>query len=262
MVNILFCGIDYMSSRASRNLGERSDMIMVCAIDVPNKKATLISIPRDTRSLVNKIDINTGKTISQDYNKINTAFPYGGGSDHYAYQNTINCVQTLLNNDNQFDITINYHVGLEIDGIPNIADAVEGVSLKLEEDFPGIGNKGATVYLKGQKAIDYVRERHAFSSSDIARMGHQQQFMMALAKKIQKLGAADSILKLYNEVTKYVQTDLNTDEMVALALVLDKIDINSIEHFTVPGKWDSPFIWPDADGIKDIVLKTYYQPAS
>lgn len=262
MVNILFCGVDYMSSRADWNLGERSDMIMLCAVDIPGKKATLISIPRDTRALVHKIDANTGKATDQEYNKINAAFALGGGTDHYGYQNVMNCVKSLFDTDSQFDMAIHYYTGLNIDGVPHIADAVGGVSVKLAENFPGIGNKGATVNLKGQKAVDFVRERHAFSSSDIARMGHQQEFMISLAKKIQKMGASSSIIQLYDQVTKYVDTNLNTDQMVALALVLDKINIDSIEHTTIPGKWDSPFIWPDTAAITELVLSTYYQAAS
>lgn len=261
MVNILFCGVDYMSSRADRNLGERSDMIMVCAVDIPNKKVTLISIPRDTRALVDKIDIKTGKATDKEYNKINAAFAFGGGTDRYSYQNTINCVKSLLNVDSQFNITINYYTGLNIDGIPHLANTLGGVSVKLQEDFPGIGNKGATVNLKGQKAIDFVRERHAFSNSDLARTQHQQQFMISMAKKIQNMGAADSILKLYDQVTKYIDTNMNTDEMLALALVLDKVNIDSVEHITVPGKWESPFIWPDTAEMTQTILNTYYQAA-
>ena len=254
MVNILFCGIDYMSDR--QGIGERSDMLMICAVDATDKKATLISIPRDMRALVTKIDPKTGGTLKEEYNKINTAFSLGGGAD-YCYANTMKCVSSLVNLG-AFHTNISYYAGLNIDGIPQIADAIGGVSLKLDADFPGIGSKGATVNLKGQNAIDYVRERHEFASGDIARSEHQQQFMMALAKKIQKMGAADSILKLYDQITKYMNTNMNTDEIVAFATILDQVKIDSIEHITLPGEWKSPFIWPNEAGIKEIMLKTYY----
>jgi len=261
MLSILFCGGDYMASRAGRVAGERSDMIMVCAINGSEKKATLISIPRDTRALVAKVDQNSGKVMEEQYDKINSAFAYGGGPDRYSYQNTMRCVETFLNTEGTFGISIRHYTGLNVDGIPHIADALGGVTLKLTEDFPGIGQKGETVTLKGQKAIDFVRERHAFASSDLARTQHQQAFMIALAKKVQKMGAAESIIRLYNEVTKYVNTNLITDEMVALSIILDKIDVDSIEHFTIPGEWREPFIWPDVDKMKEIMLKTYYNPA-
>ena len=260
VINILICGVDYMSSRANRNLGERSDTIMICAIDANQNKVTLISIHRDTRALVTKVDMETGRIINNEYNKINTAFAYGGGTSRYSYQNTVNCVEKLLNMNGQFDMSINYYVGLNIDGITHIADALGGVTLTLEDDFPGIGNKGNTVTLKGQKAIDFVRERHAFASSDLARIQHQQQFMIALAKKIQKMGAAQSVLKLFDKVTNYVDTNLNTDQMVALAMILDKVKIDLIEHATLPGQWKSPFIWPDENGMNDLIIKTYFTP--
>jgi LCP family protein required for cell wall assembly len=261
VLSMLFCGGDFMKSREGRVEGERSDMIMVCVINAGENKATLISIPRDTRALVTKVDPNTGKVTDKEYNKINAAFSFGGGTDHYSYENTMRCVENFLNMDGKFGMKIRYYVGLNIDGIPRIADAIGGVTVKLEEDFPEIGKKGETVTLTGKKATAFVRERDAFPSQDLARTKHQQTFMIALAKKVQKMGAAQSIVKLYGEVTKYVHTKLNTDEMVALATLLDQMDVDKIEHVTIPGEWKQPYIWPDESGLKDLVLKTYYNPA-
>ena len=85
IVNLLFLGIDSDDEREAQQLGYRSDMVMVCAVDVEAKTATLISIPRDTYTTVYKIDTSTGEVSKVVQNRINTAFTFGGGFTRYSF---------------------------------------------------------------------------------------------------------------------------------------------------------------------------------
>ena len=136
-------------------MGYRSDMVMVSAIDAELKTATLISIPRDTRTSVHKVDPNTGViTETLDW-KINTAYSYGGGATKYSYPNAMACVQMFLERsitlntplDFTLDIPVYLYAGIDMDGIPHVASSVGGVSITLEKSIPGVGSKGKTVNL-------------------------------------------------------------------------------------------------------------------
>ena len=259
MVNLLFLGIDIMDSRGGAKLGYRSDMIMVCAVDTVENKATLISIPRDTRAEVTKLN-KEGKIVATESNRINTAFAYGFDLEKYSWLNSMYCIKNFLNCDELFDIDISYYAGIDIDGISEIADALGGVTVTLDMDFPGLGEQGEEITLKGDDAKAYVRTRHGVGG-DLKRAYRQQQFMLAIARKVQSMGAVSAIPKIYDKVIQYVTTNLNMDQILSFATILDKLNIDEIEHVTIPTSTDKEnpnFLAADEDGLKDIMLSTYY----
>lgn len=265
LLNILFVGIDTNKERRIEMKGYRSDMLMICTLDMKNYAATLISIPRDIYTKVCKVDENTGKVTETVMGKINTAYSYGHGMDKYSFQNAIRAVEDFMNMEPGFALDIRYFAGMDIDGIPRIASALGGVTITLEEGFPGIGSKGQTVTLKGQNAIDYVRERKGVGG-DFGRTRRQQLFVMSIAKKIQKMGAMQAAPKLFDQVTTYTKTNFTIDEVVGLAIILDKMDVSKIKHLTVEGddtKLDgNNVVIPNMDNVRQIMLDTYFELVS
>lgn len=271
VVNLLFLGIDTNAARKKKMQGYRSDMVMVCAVDTKEKKATLISIPRDTYTTVYKIDKSTGEVREVVQDKINAAYSYGGGAEKYSYQNAMTCVQMFLQRecelqqplDFTLDIPVNHYAGIDIDGITQVASAVGGVKVTLEESIPGVGEKGETVKLKYQNAEDYIRNRHDVGSGDFSRARRQQTFMIALAKKIKSMNAVDIIISLYDELQKYVYTGLTPDQMLDLAKILMNTDIDSIELHTISGSGDTHlgpyYMFHDEQATLELILDIYYQ---
>ena len=269
VVNLLFLGIDYTEERAELNLGYRSDMVMICAVDTQSKNVTLISIPRDTYTAMYKIDVDTGNVEKTLQNKINAAFAFGGGPKHYGYENEMACVEMLLERRCELDTPLNFtldipiflYAGIDIDGIAPVASAVDGVEVTLQVSIPGVGSKGDTVLLKGNKAEEYIRNRHD-SGGDLNRASRQQDFMMALAKKIKNMGAVDIITKLYDELQTYVDTNLSTNQMLDFAKILSNTDIDSIEKITLPGKTGSKsgtsYYFQDEAQTLEMILRIYY----
>lgn len=265
MLNILFLGIDTNKERIADKKGYRSDMIMICAVDMDKRRARLISIPRDTYTEVCRVDENTGAVTATEMGRINSAYSYGGGKDKHSYPNAIRAVEHFMNVDKAFHLDIRYWAGIDIDGIAKVAGILSGVPVKLDEDFPGIGHTGETVTLKGDKAMDYVRDRKN-AGGDLGRTRRQQLFVMAMAKRIQKMGAMQAAPKLFDKVSSFMTTNFNLDEVVALAAILDKMQVGKIEHVTVDGSGDSStgayYYHAKPDSIREIMLKTYYTPVS
>ncbi len=274
IVNILFLGIDYTDERADLKLGYRSDVVLVCAVDTATKKVSLISFPRDTRTSQYKIDADTGKITKTVQDKITNAYSFGGGPKHYGADNSMAAVQMFLQRecklkkklDFTLDIPVYFYASIDIDGIAPVAESVGGVKVTLDYDQPGVGEKGDTVLLKGEKAEIYLRDRHNTPGGDLGRAEKEQDFMIKLAKKIKSMGAVDIILNLYDDLQKYVSTNLNTTQMVDLAKILMGVDLDSADKFTIPGKGDTIngtyYYVPDEKATLEMLLKVYYKEAS
>lgn len=272
IVNLLFLGIDTNADRKKNMRGYRSDMLMVCAVDIAAKKATLISIPRDTYTTMYKVDENTGEVKEVVQDKINAAYSYGGGATHYSYANAMACVEMFLERrcelrkplDFELDIPVYLYAGVDMDGITQVATAVGGVEVTLDQSIPGVGKKGQTVTLKYKNAFEFITNRKD-TGGDESRASHQQQFMVALAKKIKSMGPVDMILSLYDDLQKYVWTNLNTDQMIDFAKILTKVDIDSIEMHMVTGDGEtkgSYHMLHDEEATLQLLLDVYYTKVS
>ncbi len=273
IVNLLFLGIDTDEARRAQNLGYRSDVVMVCAIDTISKSATLISIPRDTYTTMYKIDEHTGKINQTVQDKINAAYAFGGRS--YRAANSMACVQMFLQRENQLieplgftlDIPVYLYASIDMGGIPALADAVGGVEVTLDvtiprlDHLPAVGRKGETVTLKGDKAHNYLRNRNV-ASGDFGRAARQQTFMLALAKKIKSMGAVDIIVSLYTDLQRYAKTNLSTDQMIVFAKLLKQVDIDNIQKLSVTGSTKtmggSSVIMHNEQETLEMLLDVYY----
>lgn len=256
IVSILFLGIDTSEERG-QSMGYQSDMLMLAAINVKNYHTTVISIPRDTVALIDRLD-SKGNVTSQRETKINAAFSNGGGRHKYSYMNARNAVNRLLGTD------VQYYVGIDMDGIVAITDAVGGVPITLDADFTSADyrmEKGKTMTLNGKQAELYVRHRKlkGMSGSDIERTGRQLRFVKSFANVVKSRGASTYVLELYKQVSKYVDTNLELDEMADFASLLMKVDLDAMEMVTLPGKGDGKGNWVlDKNKMQEIIANAYY----
>lgn len=241
IVNILLIGRDSDSVREERHAGERGDMLMLCSINIKTAVVTMLSIPRDTYvEKVYKLD-SDGEVISASENKINAAYSWGGGTSGHGAENQMRVVSEFLSCGGQLNVPIDYYFSIDMDGIIELCDALGGVEVTLEEDCYGlqgewmIGKKGETVTLSGRDANAFVRERHSYRAGDAMRVKHQQQFMMAVAKKIKNMGAVSAAPALYDKFMKFADTNLSLDQAVALAGLLNKMDLSTISFNSLDG---------------------------
>ena len=266
IVNIVFLGIDSDKERVQQQMGWRSDMMMVCAVDTQAKKASLISVPRDTWTDIYQIDGKTGSIKGTEENRLNAAYARGGGPNKFGAANAKACIQNFLERKVKLqtplnftlDIPIPFFASIDMDGISKIADAVGGIEITLDTTIPGVGKRGQTLTLKGQKAEDYLRDRHNSSGADFGRAAHQRDFMIQLAKKLKTLGVADAFTVFFNDFRTYGNTDLDLDQALAFAKILKDIDIDSIDLLAIPGVGKDNVVYHDEAATLDLLLSIYY----
>lgn len=214
-LNLLVLGIDELESV------HRSDTIILARIDLDTKKASVMSIPRDTRVMIKG---------HKQHQKLNHAYAYGG-------------IELLRDTViNLTGVPINYYLIVNYDTFPKIVDAVGGVDINVEKrmrytdkaqglsiDFyPGMQ------HMNGKQGLKYVRFRMD-AMGDIGRMKRQQEFAKAFIKKLESPAIISRLPELIELVLSEIKTDLPTKSALSLAAQLKDMTLKDINFFTMPG---------------------------
>lgn len=218
VMHVMILGVD----RREDDVG-RSDTMMVTAVDMDQKKAALLSVPRDTRV---KID-------GYGYEKINHAYAYGG---HKLSQNAI---------ENLLGVSIDHYILIDTKAFERIIDAIGGIDINVEKrmyyEDPWDDNGGLVIdlypgeqHLDGPKAIQYVRYRDG--EGDIGRIGRQQHFIKAVLAKVISPEMLPRLPKLVEEVSSAIKTDMSLAELLEFANTMKSVHDNGLTAQMVPGQ--------------------------
>lgn len=219
-INVLILGGD----RVNKN----TDTMMLVNFNPTTAKINILSIPRDTKVLINK------RTA-----KINAAYPLGGA------EQAVECVSNLLG------IDIKYYIYVDTSTFRDVIDKLDGVSYNVPEDMnydDPIQNlhihlqKGPQV-LDGEKAEQYMRFRQSnsgrvttnYDGSDLKRIDAQQNFIKELIRQKVNLKYITKMNDILNVVFSGIDTDLQIDEVLKLAKNISKLDADEIDMFKLPG---------------------------
>ena len=215
-----------------------SDTNILVAVDAENNKIHGVSIPRDTKAVIN------GKN-----HKINFAYN-SGGIDLLA--------QTLTD---QLGIPVDYTVCVDLQGFVALVDAIDGVpfdvpiDMNYEDPYQDLYIHIPKGYqtLSGAEALKVVRFREGYASQDIGRMETQQKFLKAVAKKmltVENLDKVDDFVKIFNT---YVETDLTLGNLGWLGKEAISMGADAITFSTLPSEWHSPYIYLDPEATLTLV---------
>lgn len=217
-VNIVFYGID----------GGRADTIMFVSYDPDQKIVDVVSIPRDTYHHVEGYNAADQKKINAVY-----GFKNGGGSEGLKTE-----ISGLLN------VPVDYYVKVKYEGVEDIVNVLGGVEVTVPFDMKyddpycdpplHINLKKGKQVLDGDKAIQFLRWRKnngEGGDGDLGRIGRQQQFLNAAAKKAFSFKLPSVIKTAFN----YVQTDMALDEMIYYGTTSVGMDLSELKTYRLPG---------------------------
>ncbi len=276
VMSILMLGIDWDGTQEKNATGARSDMIMLCTIDTQSGDIFFLSIPRDTRTAVHKVDVQTGAVQDEEYRtKLNHAYVLGGGQDGFGTQNVMRATQELLECDGQLDLPLQSYITIDLAHLPDLADAFGGVEVTLDQDVPGVGSAGETVRLSGENVRLYLQNRKQLEDGEMDRQRHEQTFMKALAKEMKQKGAARSAVQLFMQLKNgVIKSNLDMDQAMELMESLSQapsVDDIKMETLTeTENSWqvhDDPvmgmpidYFVADEQELKARILELYYTP--
>ena len=205
-----------------------SDTNILVAVDVANSSIYGVSIPRDTKAIING-----------EARKINYAYNAGG---------TALMAETI---SDQLGIPVDYTVQVDLQGFVALVDAIGGVTFDVpvdmhyEDPYQDLYihiDKGVQT-LNGENAMKVVRFRSGYASQDLGRMQTQQAFLKAAAKQTltpSNLNKIDDFVKIFQS---YVETDLTLGNLAWLGKEAIAMGSDAVSFSTLPNEWKSPYIY-------------------
>lgn len=204
---MLLLGVDKSEERAASSeygasdSAYRSDSIILARIDTQNKKVTLVSIHRDTKT-------DLGENGTQ---KINAAYSIGGA----AYMTEV--VSEFAG------VPISHYAEVDFEQLTSIVDTLGGIEVDVPTDvvdsYSGANIQAGVQTLNGGQALALCRARHAYDDygdGDSYRAANQRAVIGAIVKKVLSSDAA-TMASTVSQLADCVTTDLDAQTILALA---------------------------------------------
>ncbi|WP_328750515.1 LCP family protein [Streptomyces sp. NBC_00285] len=242
--NILVLGSDSRSG-SNKQLGggtddgsARSDTAMIIHVYEGHKKATVVSVPRDT--LIDRPECTGTDGEKHDAATdvmFNSAYTTGGAAC---------AVKTV---ESMTGIRMDHYLEVDFSGFERLVDELGGVTVTttkaIKDSDSHLNLKAGTHKLTGEQSLGLVRTRHGVGDgSDLGRIQLQQAFIKALVKQVKSVGVLTSPKKLYdlaNTATKAVTTDSDlgsVNSLVSFASGLKGISPANMTMVTMPVRYD------------------------
>ncbi|WP_254647276.1 LCP family protein [Streptomyces sp. GbtcB6] len=251
-LNILLIGSDSRNSDENVKLGGAKydrgspplgDVQMLIHLSADRKSAAMVSIPRDTRVDIPKCtDPDTGKVYPATNTIINESLARGGAG----------C--TLATWENLTGVYIDHWITIDFAGVVNMADAIGGVDVCVKQnvwDRPtaavsggsGLKMTAGTHKVKGEKALQWLRTRHAWGS-DPLRAKAQHMYLNSMIRTLKGQNVftdTGRLMDLAEAATKSltVSEEIGTPKkLYDLGMQLKSVPTDRITSLTMPNVQD------------------------
>jgi LCP family protein required for cell wall assembly len=241
-VTILLMGSDQRPG--ARDFRTDTALLVVLKTD---GSVSLVSFPRDLWVYL------PGRFME----RINSAQEYGG----------FELVQSTFQYN--FGFAPQSYVLTNFSGFRYIIDSLGGIDVQVGQTFSDARAgypKGYTVHpglvhMDSETALWYVRARE--TTSDLDRLRRAQEVILAIGKKLLSVNGLSRIPQLYSGFRGAIVTDLSLQDVVALLPILQLVDPNKVQRFTISTDQVTPFITsggadvllPLPDAIRQVLLQ-------
>ncbi|MGW2785319.1 LCP family protein [Streptomyces populi] len=253
--NILVLGSDTRSGTNGKLGGgtddgsARSDTAMIVHVYKGHKRASVVSVPRDT--LVERPSCTDSEgTVHGAVSgaMFNSAYSTGGAAC---------AVKTV---ESMTGIRMDHYIEIDFSGFRKLIDDLGGVTVTttkaISDNESHLRLPAGSHKLDGEQALGLVRTRHGVGDgSDLGRIQLQQAFTKALVDQVKHIGLLSNPKKLYDladTATKTVTTDSDLGSVTSLASFaggLKGIGSSRMTMVTMPVQYDP------ADGNRVLVDK-------
>lgn len=266
---ILFLGIDRNIEKDEQEIsardGGQSDFLALVIIDSLNETITRLQIDRDTMAEVTVLGVLGNETGTKQL-QICLAHGYGDGREQ-SCEFSVESVQKLL-----FNVKIDEYLALNLAGIGALNDALGGVTVPIENDFSFYDAtmiKGTTMQLTAQQAEYYVRKRAQIDEgTNESRMRRQSVYIKNAFQQAQERieGDVQYANTLFNALEPYVTTSMSRGRIINLLNNVKEYSFVS-DPLKIPGEYTrgkDGFIefHADEDGLRQLVIQTFYEPVN
>lgn len=265
-VNILVLGMSVLASDVNnapaevKNLGYKaqvnsldglSDTMMLVRSSPERQKITILSIPRDTRVVIENHGVQ----------KINAANVFGGPALAASE------ASELLEG-----VAIDRYVRINVLGVGKLVDALGGLTIYVPKDMKYrddsqhlyVNLKKGKQHLNGDGVMQLLRFRHD-ESGDLGRIQRQQMVIGALMEQALNPTTIARIPKLLSVLESYIDTNLTVEELMALVGFAAQIKRSDVQGLRLPGNTNGngrhtiSYWLPDRSRIKTMMAHYFEQ---
>ncbi|MFE6226369.1 LCP family protein [Streptomyces sp. NPDC057854] len=218
--------------------GARSDTAMVVHVSEGHRKASVVSIPRDT--LVDRPACTTpqgAEAPGESRAMFNTAYEVGGPAC------AVKTVEAMSG------IRMDHYVEVDFTGFTKLIDTLGGVEITttrpIKDAKSHLDLEPGTHTLDGEQSLGLVRTRKSVGDgSDLGRIQLQQAFMKAFIDQVKGLGLGTNpkkLLDVADAATKAITTDSELDsvqELMGFAQGLTGLSAGNVHMVTLPVRYD------------------------
>jgi len=213
VITLLLAGVDERKGDPGR-----ADTIILIWVNVAEKKAELLSVPRDTYC-----------RVGTEETKI--AHSYARG----RVPEVVRAVEDLLGEP------IDYYLKVNFNGIQKIVDAMGGVEMNVEERMYHRDVRGGLLInlfpgkqrLNGYQAMCYVRFR-GDRDSDFGRMRRQKEFLLAAYQQLHASHTVTEIGNIAYQAWRNVDTNLSYRQLLWLSQRMGDLDVDNAKMESLP----------------------------
>lgn len=226
-VTILVMGLDYRDWKKKEG-PPRTDSMILLTVDPVTKTAGMLSIPRDLWVEVPGFG----------HYKINTAYFLGeanklpGGGPGLA----VKTVERFLG------VPINYYAQIDFSAFVKFIDELDGITVYVPDqiEIDPIGQNNTIKLgpgletMDGKLALAYARARYT-ANDDIDRSNRQQEVILAVRRRLEKLGARllPKAPMIYKDLASGIDTNMTFDDAVQLGLLALQVDMGDIQRAVI-----------------------------
>ncbi|MGW1928753.1 LCP family protein [Streptomyces sp. NPDC001919] len=218
--------------------GARSDTAMVVHVYEGHKRASVVSVPRDT--LVDRpkcTDAQGAAVPGEQRAMFNTAYEVGGPAC---------AVKTV---ESMSGIRMDHYIEVDFTGFKKLIDKLGGVEITttapIKDGKSHLDLAPGTHTLDGEQSLGLVRTRKSVGDgSDLGRIQLQQAFMKAFMNQVKDVGVLTNpkkLLDLADAATKAITPDSELDsvqELMGFAKGLSGIGAQNVHMVTLPVEYD------------------------
>ncbi|MER5961196.1 LCP family protein [Streptomyces sp. NPDC002057] len=218
--------------------GARSDTAMVVHVYEGHKKASVVSVPRDTLVDRPACTDQRGTAVAAERRAMfNTAYEVGGPAC---------AVKTV---ESMSGIRMDHYIEVDFTGFKKLIDELGGVEITttaaIKDSKSHLDLAPGTHTLDGEQSLGLVRTRKSVGDgSDLGRIQLQQAFMKAFIDQVKDVGVFTNpkkLLDLADAATKAITPDSELDsvqELMGFAKGLSGIGAQNVHMVTLPVEYD------------------------
>ncbi len=275
LITILVMGIDketvteiggqsWDAEEGSQYAGGQADALFLMLLNPHTKDVAIIAINRNSMVDVDVFD-EDGNYVGVYTKQVALQHGYGDGEEQ-SCERQVKTVSRMFHN-----IPINAYAAISMDAIPELNDAVGGVTVEVLDDiiYPEYDmdlHQGDVVTLYGEQAYWYVRLRNenVFNSNEL-RLQRQKQYLTTFAAQAKNMVGSDIrvAVDLYQTIQKYMVTDIDLTSFTYLATEaisynFDVENLYSLEGETIQGDNFEEF-YVDDEALQELIVELFYE---